>query len=279
MVDAWDGSLTSSPLGRMPTERSDCYLHSQQQVPRTSSATSNSSSTSSTSNSNGDYGTRIEQTPYIISSLPSDDLGPMPLPMASADTIAVPWAVNIGQQQQPQRPSQTTLPLLPSISTPSVSVSLSEPLEPLLSTATVDSHLSSHSTVKRRRTSTNATKASAAHYIDPTAAEKTPSAPVNFSTSCSDTAAQKHNDPPPRSAVSTLFPDAYVQLELQRVELERQRLALDQERWREERAERMRWEQMYRDQWQEEREERRAFRDREMQVWRTLLALTNASDK
>ncbi|KAJ2504825.1 hypothetical protein GGI11_007218 [Coemansia sp. RSA 2049] len=278
MVNAWDGSLTSSPLGRMSTEHSDCYLHSQQQVPRTSSATSTSSA-SSTSNSSGNYGTRIEQTPYIISSLPSDDLGPMPLPMASADTIAVPWAVNIGQQQQLQRSSQTTLPLLSSISAPSVSVSLSEPLEPLLSTATVDSRLPSHSTVKRRRTSTNVTKASAAHYIDPAAAEKSPSAPLNLSTSCSDTTTQQHNAPLPRPAVSTSFPDAYVQLELQRVELERQRLALDQERWREERAERLRWEQMYRDQWQEEREERRAFRDREMQVWRTLLVLTKASDE
>ncbi|KAJ2856838.1 hypothetical protein GGI22_003684 [Coemansia erecta] len=70
-----------------------------------------------------------------------------------------------------------------------------------------------------------------------------------------------------------VIPDAYVQLELQRLELERQRLALDQERWREERAERMRWEQMYREQWQEEREERKAFRERELHIWKILLAL------
>ncbi|KAJ2864169.1 hypothetical protein GGI22_001788 [Coemansia erecta] len=75
-----------------------------------------------------------------------------------------------------------------------------------------------------------------------------------------------------------VIPDAYVQLELQRLELERQRLALDQERWREERAERMRWEQMYREQWQEEREERKAFRERELHIWKILLALKAPND-
>ncbi|KAI8318832.1 hypothetical protein GQ54DRAFT_299811 [Martensiomyces pterosporus] len=72
-----------------------------------------------------------------------------------------------------------------------------------------------------------------------------------------------------------VIPDAYVQLEYQRLELERQRLAMDQERWREERAERLRWEQMYREQWQEEREERKAFREREQHIWKILLTLRN----
>ncbi|KAJ1891833.1 hypothetical protein LPJ81_005669 [Coemansia sp. IMI 209127] len=82
---------------------------------------------------------------------------------------------------------------------------------------------------------------------------------------------QQHN-------VGHIIPDAYMQLELQRMELERQRLALDQERWREERAERMRWEQMYREQWQEEREERKAFRERELHIWKILLALKAPAD-
>ncbi|KAJ2547102.1 hypothetical protein EV175_005351, partial [Coemansia sp. RSA 1933] len=79
------------------------------------------------------------------------------------------------------------------------------------------------------------------------------------------------------NSTSHVIPDAYVQLELQRLEIERERLALDQERWREERAERMRWEQMYREQWQEEREERKSFREREMHIWRILLALKASS--
>ncbi|KAJ2824723.1 hypothetical protein IWW50_003199, partial [Coemansia erecta] len=58
-----------------------------------------------------------------------------------------------------------------------------------------------------------------------------------------------------------------------RLELERRRLEIEQERWREERAERVRWEQMFREQWQEERDERKLFREREQHIWRLLLAM------
>ncbi|KAJ2234132.1 hypothetical protein IWW45_003646 [Coemansia sp. RSA 485] len=91
-----------------------------------------------------------------------------------------------------------------------------------------------------------------------------------------DCAGASRETPDAQSPTSSNGPmsfDLYVQLEYQRLELERQRLALDQERWREERMERQRWEQMYREQWQEEREQRKVFREREQHMWKILLSL------
>ncbi|KAJ2807984.1 hypothetical protein H4R20_001054 [Coemansia guatemalensis] len=67
--------------------------------------------------------------------------------------------------------------------------------------------------------------------------------------------------------------EAFMRLELQRLAAERQRMELEQQRWREERAERQRWEQMFAERWREEREERRAAREREQNIWRILLGM------
>ncbi|KAJ2079364.1 hypothetical protein H4R24_003839 [Coemansia sp. RSA 988] len=69
------------------------------------------------------------------------------------------------------------------------------------------------------------------------------------------------------------YVEAFVQLELQRLAAERQRMDLEQQRWREERAERQRWEQMFAERWREEREERRTAREREQNIWRILLGM------
>ncbi|KAJ1664891.1 hypothetical protein IW140_003710 [Coemansia sp. RSA 1813] len=155
-------------------------------------------------------------------------------------TTSLSWSSRISQAD-----SRSALPLL---SPMSVVPSLHHPVPEILIPTT--SPLSPPPSAKRRRASTVVTHCTHPAY---------------------DTTALQHN-------TGHVIPDAYVQLEFQRLELERQRLALDQERWREERAERMRWEQMYREQWQEEREERKAFRERELHVWKILLSLKSPTD-